>query len=295
VARSKVVRFFRTPKGMLTIVLVLLAAVAAPHEGLRLVVPQLAAAAIAAGAIDACILRYRHRRWEFPSGAVLTALIAAMVLSAQTEWYTATLTSVVAVLSKYAVRTRAANVFNPAALGIILLVPVLHPGQSWWGALPEVAPALQLLLVVTGVFIADRVNKMPLAVAFLGAYYLLFTAAAFVGDPRRVAEVYRTPDLQAVLFFAFFILTDPPTSPVRYPDQMVFAAIVAAVSFAIFEWTGAAFYLLAGVLAGNAWESWRRTTLHRRRVRATETSLYSAHETHRPVHRRSGTRAGQDA
>ena len=102
------------------------------------------------------------------------------------------------------------------------------------------------------------------------------TAAAFAGDPRWVSEVYRTPDLQAVLFFAFFILTDPPTSPVRYPDQMVFAVIVAVVSFAIFEWTGAAFYLLAGVLAGNAWESWRRTTLHRRRVRGDRNLILGA-------------------
>lgn len=266
-ARSRVARFFRTPKGLLTIVLVALVGVAAPHEGLRLVLPELAAAVLAAGAIDAVILRYRHRRWEFPSGAVLTALIAGMVLSAQVAWYVATVISVVAVLSKYALRTRAANIFNPAALGIVALFPVLHAGQSWWGALPEVRPALQLLLVASGVFIADRVNKMPLVLAFLGTYYLLFTIAAFAADPAWVAEVYRAPDVQAVLFFAFFILTDPPTSPVRYPDQLTFAAIVAAVSFAIFEWTGAVFYLLAGVLAGNAWESWRRTTLHRRRLR----------------------------
>jgi hypothetical protein len=68
--------------------------------------------------------------------------------------------------------------------------------------------------------------------------------------------------VEAVLYFAFFILTDPPTSPVRYPDQLVFAAIVATVSFAIFEWTGAVYYLLAGVLIGNVWEAWRR--VHRR-------------------------------
>ena len=85
--------------------------------------------------------------------------------------------------------------------------------------------------------------------AFLGVYYLLFTVTAFAGDPAWVSEVFRTPDLQAVLFFAFFILTDPPTSPVRYRDQLVFAVIVAAVSFAIFEWIGAVYYLLAGVLA----------------------------------------------
>jgi hypothetical protein len=26
----------------------------------------------------------------------------------------------------------------------------------------------------------------------------------------------------------------------------------------IFEWTGAVYYLLAGVLVGNVWEAWRR-------------------------------------
>ena len=52
---------------------------------------------------------------------------------------------------------------------------------------------------------------MPLVLAFLGSYFLLFTVTAFAGDPGRVSGVFRTPDLQAVLFFAFFILTDPPT------------------------------------------------------------------------------------
>jgi Na+-translocating ferredoxin:NAD+ oxidoreductase RnfD subunit len=64
--------------------------------------------------------------------------------------------------------------------------------------------------------------------------------------------------LQAALFFAFFILTDPPTSPVKYVDQLVCGAIVAAASFATFELVGAACYLLAGVLVGNVWEAWRR-------------------------------------
>jgi Na+-translocating ferredoxin:NAD+ oxidoreductase RnfD subunit len=92
---------------------------------------------------------------------------------------------------------------------------------------------------------------MPLVLAFLATYFLLFTISAFIKDPAWVCEVFRPPDLQAVLFFALFILTDPPTSPVRYPDQLVFATIVAVASFAIFEWTGAVYYLMAAVLIGN--------------------------------------------
>ena len=265
-------RFLKTPKGLLTIVLSLLAVLAAPHEGIRIVAPGVLGAVAAAGLLDAIILRTRQPRWHFPSGAVLTALIVAMVLSAQTPWYVATAASVVAVISKYVLRSRAGNLLNPAALGIVVLFPLFHPGQSWWGALPELTPGAQAALPLTGVFIAHRVNKLPLVVAFLGSYFLLFTIAAFTADPAWVSEVFRTPDLQAVLFFAFFILTDPPTSPVRYRDQLVFAAIVAAVSFVVFEWTGAVYYLLAGVLAGNVWEGWRRYRFRYGRKSGADTS-----------------------
>jgi len=250
--------FFKTPKGLLTLVLIALVALAAPHEHIPTVAPGVLSALAASAILDALILRSRHTRWEFPSGAVLTALIVSMVLSAQTPWYVVTLVSVFAIISKYVVRTRAGNVFNPAALAIVVTFPLFHEGQSWWGALPEVAPIVQVFLLGTGVFIADRVNKMPLVLAFLGAYCVLFTISAFMSDPAWVSEIFRTPDLQAVLFFALFILTDPPTSPVRYPDQLVFAVIVAVASFAIFEWTGAVYYLLAAVLIGNIWEAWRR-------------------------------------
>lgn len=256
--RRRAKKFFKTPKGMLTIILVLLAAIAAPGEGLRVVLPGVLGAIIASGLVDLVILRVRKKVWEFPSGAVLTAMIVAMVLRAQEPWYVVAITSVAAILSKYIFRSRHANVFNPAALAIIASFYVFHTGQSWWGALTEVPLLSQAVLLGAGLFITDRVNKMPLVLAFLGAYFLLFTVTAYVGDPRWVSEIYRSPDLEAALFFAFIILTDPPTSPAKYPDQIVCGVMVAVVSFAFFEWAGVVYYLLAGVLVGNVWEAWRR-------------------------------------
>jgi Na+-translocating ferredoxin:NAD+ oxidoreductase RnfD subunit len=265
--RRRAKNFFKTPKGLLTIILVIFAAIAAPREGVRAVAPGLASAIIAAGLVDTLILRVRKKSgqtgpsaWEFPSGAVLTALIVAMVLRAQEPWYVTTITSVVAILSKYIFRIRTANVFNPAALAIVASFYVFHTGQSWWGALTEVAPFTQALLFAAGIFIAERVNKMPLVLAFLGTYFLLFTVTAFVRDPQMVSEVFRPPDLEAVLFFAFIILTDPPTSPAKYHDQVVCGAVVASVSYIVFEWAGVVYYLLAGVLVGNLWEAWRRAS-----------------------------------
>ncbi len=224
-------------------------------------------------AIDAPILRLRERTWQFPSGALLTGLIVAMILSPQEPWYVAAATSAIAIVSKYVLRTRTANLFNPAALALVGTFYVFDTGQSWWGALPDVTPYALVVLFAGGMFITDRVNKAPMVLAFLGAYYLLFTMTSFVSDPARVAEVFRTPDLQAVLFFAFFILTDPPTSPAKYRHQIVCGVIVAAASYAVFEWVGAAYYLLAGVLVGNAWEGVRRARSRKERVARQADSL----------------------
>lgn len=254
-------RFFKTPKGILTLIFAVLVLLAGPHEGWAQIAPGLGAAMLAAGAVDLVILRIRQARWEFPSGAILTAMIVAMVLSPFVAWWVPAVTSVVAVASKYVLRYRSANIFNPAALGVVLAYYAFGSGESWWGALPD-APAWGIaVLVALGIFMADRVNKLPAVVAFLGVYYALFTITAFAGDPLPVAEIYRSPDLQAVLYFAFFMLTDPPTAPTRYQDQIAFAAIVAIGSFALFEWAGAVFYLSAALLVGNAWEVARRWRL----------------------------------
>jgi len=258
--RRRAKKFFKTPKGLLILVLIALISIAAPGEGLRTVLPGLLCAVFVSGLVDTFLLCVRKSVWEFPSGAILTAMITAMVLRAQEPWYVVTLTSVAAVISKYIFRSRVANVFNPAALAVIGSYFVFHTGQSWWGALTEVPLLTQSVLILAGVFITDRVNKMPLVLTFLGTYFLLFTVTSFVGDPRWVAEIYRSPDVEAVLYFAFIILTDPPTSPAKYPDQIVFGVLVAVVSFAFFEWAGVVYYLLAGVLVGNVWEAWRRVT-----------------------------------
>ena len=251
-------RFFKSPKGILLLILTALIVLAAPHEGGHRLMPQIHAAVVAAGLFDMLILRYRHGRWEFPSGAVLTALIVVMVLSPFGAWWVPAVASVAAVASKYVFRYRAANIFNPAALGLVLAYHVFSSGESWWGALPELPLWGIAVLAAAGIFMANRVNKLPAVVAFLGAYYALFTVMAFVGDPQPVAEIFRTPDLQAVLYFAFFMLTDPPTAPTRYQDQILFAALVAVSSFAFYEWVGVVYYLSAGLLVGNAWEALRR-------------------------------------
>jgi Na+-translocating ferredoxin:NAD+ oxidoreductase RnfD subunit len=251
-------RFFRTPKGLLIVVMAILTIAATAGTGVALVAPVIGAAAIAAMLADIPILRLREGEWTFPDGALLTGLFVALILTPHEPWWVAAITSIVAVLSKYVFRVRRANVFNPAAIALVASYFVFHTGQSWWGALPELPSLAIVLLLVTGAFITQRVNKIPVVVSFLGAYYLFFTATAFIGDPRRVSALYRAPDVHMALFFAFFMVTDPPTSPPKHRDQWLYGLIVAVVAYVIFETTGAVYFLLGGLLVANAWEAARR-------------------------------------
>jgi Na+-translocating ferredoxin:NAD+ oxidoreductase RnfD subunit len=251
-------KFFRTPKGLLIIVMVILTIVAVIGEPLGLVLPLIGAAVAAAMLVDLPILRYRDGEWAFPDGALLTGLFVALILSPQEPWWVAALTAAVAIVSKYLLRVGRANVFNPAAIALLLSYFLFHTGQSWWGALPDLPLLVIVVLLATGIFITQRVNKVPVVISFLGAYYLLFSLAAFVGDPRRVSALFRAPDLHMALFFAFFMVTDPPTSPPKHRDQWIYGAIVAVVAFTVFETIGAVYFLFAGLLVANVWEAGRR-------------------------------------
>ncbi|HEX5414510.1 MAG TPA: hypothetical protein VFZ25_02515, partial [Chloroflexota bacterium] len=217
--------------------------------------------------VDLVLIYLYAGRLEFPSGALLTGLIVGLILSPTEPGAVVAAASTLAIASKYLFRTRWSNVFNPAAFAVVIAGALFGSAESWWGASPDLPILSVIVLLAAGFFIADRVNKLPMVLVFVGAFYLLFSASAILGDPARVAEVFRAPDANAALFFAFFMLDDPPTSPTRYGDQVTYALVVAGMSFAIYTVLGVDYYLPAALLVGNLWESLRRLDDRRRVAR----------------------------
>ena len=71
------------------------------------------------------------------------------------------------------------------------------------------------------------------------------------------------PFVNAALFLAFFMLTDPPTSPGKRNDQVWFGGLVAIIA-AIAQLVGVGqTYLLVGLLAGNLTLAVRRSLSRR--------------------------------
>lgn len=262
---DSLLRFLRTPKGLLIVIFSGLLGISFAKLGNEVVASKIVVAGVTAAALDIGLSYWRRREWVLPDGAVLTGMIVAFVLRPQESLLVVVAAVGVAILSKHALRTHWSNIFNPAAVALVFAAIVLNAGQSWWGALPDLGIIGALIVLVAGGFIADRMNKLPMILAFGGVYFTLLTVASFL-DSSAVAETFRTPDLQAVLFFAFFMLDDPPTSPVRHEDQIVFGVIVATVAYFVYKQFGGIYYLPAGLLVGNLWESCRRLVLSRVRL-----------------------------
>jgi Na+-translocating ferredoxin:NAD+ oxidoreductase RnfD subunit len=244
-------RLIRTPKAQVLVIFALLFAIALPSAADARLAISLSAALIPAFLIDGVWMAVESRRWRWPVSALLTGIIVFFIMSTSESWPVLAWTSSFAILGKRIVRTGREHIFNPAALALLWAPIAFGSGESWWGALGDVSWVWIAVLVAAGLFMTDRLNKFPLVLTFLASYFAFFTLAS-VSNPRAVAEMFRDPFLQAALFFAFFMLTDPPTSPNRYVDQFWFG-LLAAVCACLAQLLGAGqVYLLIGVLVPNA-------------------------------------------
>jgi Na+-translocating ferredoxin:NAD+ oxidoreductase RnfD subunit len=242
--------WLRTPKAQMLLILAVLLAIAAPGSGGIALWPKLAAAIAPACAIDFLWLAIPVRRIRFPTSALLSSLFVFSILSVEESWLVIAWTSTFAVLSKHILCGEREHIFNPAALALVWAPIAFGSGESWWGAFGDIQWVWLVVLVALGVFLADRLNKFPLVLTFLAIYFGFF-AVASVYNPHAVAEMFREPFLQAALFLAFFMLTDPPTSPNRYLDQVWFGALAALCAGAAQLLGAGQVYLLVGVLVPN--------------------------------------------
>jgi len=244
-------RFLRTPKGYLSIVFIPLLVVAAAGVGAAQVPAHLLFALLGAAGLELLIVRRERHAWVIPSSAILSGAIVAFVLSPDNAWLVTAAVGALATASKHILKTRLGHIFNPAALALAISIPIFATDQSWWGALAGLPWPFALFLVAGGLFIAERTYKFPVILAFGFTYFSALTLLAIV-NPTGVAEMFRDPFVQSALFLAFFMLTDPPTSPGRPSEQIWYGVFVAAVSV-IAQMLGAGqSYLLLGLLAGNA-------------------------------------------
>ena len=137
----------------------------------------------------------------------------------------------IAIGSKFLVRVRGKHVFNPANVALVAIM--LSSDRAWvsagqWGSATIGAFALACL----GFLVLTRAKRAETTIAFIACYgSLLIGRATWLGDPLAIP----LHQLQsgALLIFAFFMISDPKTTPDTAAGRVVFAAIVAAIAYTI--------------------------------------------------------------
>ena len=197
------------------------------------------------------------RLWRLPAFDPKSALISglSLCLLLRTNWeLLAVAGAALAVFSKFLLRVRGKHVFNPTNFAIVAL---LLTGEAWvspgqWGS----AAFLGFLLACLGGLVVNRAARSDVTLAFLAAYASLVVGRSlWLGEPMAI-PLHRLEN-GALLIFAFFMISDPRTTPDSRTGRIVFAALVAIggayVQFRLFRtngllWSLAAFSPLVPVL-----------------------------------------------
>ena len=163
-----------------------------------------------------------------PWSALITSLSLCLLLRAS-SMEVLMMASAAAVGSKFVIRLNGKHVFNPANFAIVLAIIVT--GEAWispaqWGSQTWSA----FLFVCLAGLVLTRAKRADIALAFLAAYVgLLFLRAAYLGDPLPIPM--KQMQSGAILLFAFFMISDPKTTPDRRSHRIIFAGLVAGLAF----------------------------------------------------------------
>ena len=173
-------------------------------------------------------------RWGF---SVLISAMSLCLLLKTNDWYVSLLAAFLTVASKYVLRFNQKHIFNPSAFGIVATLLLtkdawLSPGQ--WGS-----NAVIFFGVVTfGTIVVTRVQKLDVSLAFLLSFIgLLYWRQVYVlGWPMD--HFIHSVSTGSLLLFTFFMISDPRTSPNHPVARIIWAVLIAAVSFylAAFKW-----------------------------------------------------------
>ncbi len=165
-------------------------------------------------------------RVPFDARSPLISALSLCLLARGAAALPLALTAVAAIASKFLIRRRGKHVFNPTNFG--LGVMALASGQVWvspgqWGS----GATLTLLLACAGWLVVHRAERSDVTWAFLAAYSaLLFGRAWWLGDPLAIP--LHGLNSGAFLIFAFFMISDPKTTPDSRAGRITYAVLVAA-------------------------------------------------------------------
>jgi enediyne biosynthesis protein E5 len=168
------------------------------------------------------------RRLNLRQAGFLSALVSCFGLSilirADNLW-AHPLIAMLAISSKFVWRLDARHIYNPANLGAILAAFVVpgawvSPGQ--WGQ----SITLAAWFLALGTIVTQRSRRIDIGWCFLAFYLGLISLRVLILGQNPLVILHQLQS-GALLLFAFFMISDPMTTPVNTAARIGYAFVVA--------------------------------------------------------------------
>ncbi|MBP8242599.1 MAG: hypothetical protein KAX36_09485 [Thermoflexales bacterium] len=180
----------------------------------------------------------------------ITALILALIvqpLAGYADLPALALLAVLAMASKYLIAPFRKHVFNPVALAAVLWGLMLDREPTWWLAALPMLP----FVAVAGLLVVRKLQRGVMVAAFIAAALAATVVVSLASRGDVLAALGQTVIESPLLFFAFFILTEPITMPPTRPLQIIYGALTGILFAPELHIGPLAFTPEAAMLVGN--------------------------------------------
>lgn len=203
--------------------------------------PQVVVSVAVSGFLDFLIKYKKHKVKVLPKSGIITGLLIGTILG-RAEIYVFVIAPLIAIIFKNVIKWRG-NIFNPAALAILLSIYLFSVPDIWWASGP------MILAFISGYLVSDKIKRISASFSLIISFTLLILIQDIVRQSFSFASIIPV-FLSSPFFLAFFMLTDPATSPSSKRGQIYFGILTGLISF-IFLKLGIPGFLLAALLLSN--------------------------------------------
>lgn len=243
--------------------------------GFNLSIAQILVTLATSAIIEFTIVFRRDKLIMWPASALLTGNSVALILRvpgttpgdwwSMRGWYIFAGTAAFAIASKYVIRYRGQQIFNPSNFALVVAFIVLgeeraDPQILWWGSW-SLPLAIALAVILGGsIAVTMKVGHLRTAISFWVPYAAMVGLVVAVG--HTISTNWHVGPLAGwplwvtlaaspeVLVFVFYMISDPKSSPRADSAKPYFGLIIALFSALFVASQDSEFGTKVGILAG---------------------------------------------
>jgi len=210
------------------IVLSILAAINMLNFGIMNTLPQLVVAIVVAALVEALWDRFKMKKWQYSKSAIITGIFIGSLLDPGQVLYVPAAAALIAILSKQLIRLKMRHFFNPTLFSLLIVTVLFRTSIGWWSS------ANMPATLALGLFISVKYRRLGLTLPFLLTYFLIgvLLNPAVITINGLTTSLLNMLNDTALMFFVFFMLVEPKTSPFSRRGRMIYGPVVAVLFFA---------------------------------------------------------------